>query len=123
MQGMGKEWEGAIARLGRTVFKETGRYSYVALLLLSGAAFGWLGTLMLLVGGSSYYVFGALALFATAALFARRDRRAAYVYGLFLLGPLIWSIAEIGFDGLALEIGRAQVWTPGPNVTLVCRLI
>src|SRR3546814_8335670 len=97
MQGMGKEWEGTIAKRGRAVFKETGRYSYVALLLLSGAAFGWLGTLLLLVGGSSYYVFGALALFATAALFARRDRRAAYVYGLFLLGTLLWSIAEIGF--------------------------
>src|SRR3546814_2554391 len=83
MQGMGKEWEGTIAKRGRAVFKETGRYSYVALLLLSGAAFGWLGTLLLLVGGSSYYVFGALALFATAALFARRDHRAAYVYGLF----------------------------------------
>src|SRR3546814_1983282 len=89
---MGKEWEGTIAKRGRAVFKETGRYSYVALLLLSGAAFGWLGTLLLLVVGSSYYVFGALALFATAALFARRDRRAAYVYGLFLLGTLLWSI-------------------------------
>src|SRR3546814_9629468 len=66
MQGMGKEWEGTIAKRGRAVFKETGRYSYVALLLLSRAAFGWLGTLLLLVGGSSYYVFGALALFATA---------------------------------------------------------
>src|SRR3546814_1236832 len=29
-------------------------------------------------------------------------RRAAYVYGLFLLGTLLWSIAEIGFDGWAL---------------------
>src|SRR3546814_18966159 len=96
MQGMGKEWEGTIAKRGRAVFKETGRYSYVALLLLSGAAFGWLGTLLLLVGGSSYYVFGALALFATAALFARRDRRAAYVYGLFLLGTLLWSIDRNG---------------------------
>src|SRR3546814_15887343 len=62
MQGMGKEWEGTIAKRGRAVFKETGRYSYVALLLLSGAAFGWLGTMLMLVGGSSYFVFGALAL-------------------------------------------------------------
>ena len=60
------------------------------------------GVWLLRLGGSPYYLLGGGALLISAALIWRGDRRGAWLYGLFLLGTILWSLAEVGLDAWSL---------------------
>jgi membrane-bound PQQ-dependent dehydrogenase (glucose/quinate/shikimate family) len=71
-------------------------------MLLIGLALGIGGVWLVSLGGSFYYVIAGVALIAVGVLLWQGNRWGAYLYGLLLLGTLIWAIAEAGFDGWAL---------------------
>lgn len=73
-----------------------------AYLLVGGL---WLST----IGGSWYYVISGIAMLVTAFLLYRRHSAALVVYALLLLGTIIWSVWEAGFDFWALA-PRTDVW-------------
>ena len=54
--------------------------------------------ILLLIGGSLYYVLAGIGLLATAVLLYRRNAIALAVYAVVLAGTLIWALAEVGFD-------------------------
>jgi quinoprotein glucose dehydrogenase len=65
------------------------------ILLVGGARLLWLG-------GSAYYGIAGCALLSCAVLLWRRRPLGAVLYAIFLLGTLLWSLAEAGFDGWAI---------------------
>lgn len=69
----------------------------IGLALAAGGA--WLAGL----GGSFYYLVAGLGVAATGILLLRRRIEALWLYGLVLLGTVIWAIAEVGFTGWELE--------------------
>lgn len=73
----------------------TGTIGIVALFgLILGVGGGWL----VILGGSCYYVIAGLTLLAVAALMWRRKRVALSLYGVLLIGTMIWAIFEVGLD-------------------------
>jgi quinoprotein glucose dehydrogenase len=75
---------------------------FAAVLLLLGGAFVAGGLSLLRVGGSPYYLIAGLTVVASAVLSWRRSPGAPRMYALMLLGTLIWSLWEVGFDAWAL---------------------
>ncbi len=79
--------------------KRRAPWVYAILLILIGlvliAGGGYLATL----GGSLYYVLCGIAVAASGVLLLRGSVRGAQLYGLMLVGTLIWSIWEVGFSG------------------------
>lgn len=71
-------------------------------MLLLGLALSIGGIWLVSLGGSFYYAIAGVALIAVGVLLWQGNRWGAYLYGLLLLGTLIWAIAEVGFDGWAL---------------------
>ncbi|WCK04909.1 glucose/quinate/shikimate family membrane-bound PQQ-dependent dehydrogenase [Agrobacterium tumefaciens] len=69
----------------------------VILTLIGLALFG-LGSQLVMLGGSFYYVLSGLAFLLTAVLLFRRNRAALHVYALFIVATLAWAIWEVGFD-------------------------
>ena len=64
----------------------------IGLVLLLGG--GWLVSL----DGSFYYVVAGVALIAVAGLLTKRSKVANFLYALFLIGTLVWSIMESGLS-------------------------
>ncbi|MGN6513906.1 MAG: membrane-bound PQQ-dependent dehydrogenase, glucose/quinate/shikimate family [Lysobacteraceae bacterium] len=76
---------------------------------LLGLALGAGGAWLVARGGSPYYLAGGLAVLASGALLARGSRLAWWLFALFLLATLLWSIEEVGFDWWQL-LPRMDVW-------------
>src|SRR5258705_7109862 len=68
----------------------------IGLLLIVG------GGRLLMLGGSLYYLVAGLAWVLSGALLWRARRQGSYVYGGMLLGTIVWSLWEVGFDPWAL---------------------
>ncbi|RYE60907.1 MAG: membrane-bound PQQ-dependent dehydrogenase, glucose/quinate/shikimate family, partial [Hyphomicrobiales bacterium] len=75
---------------------------YVIILSAVGLTLAIGGALLLVEGGSVYYLAAGIAVLASAVLLARRKGRALLVYGALLVGTLGWSLWEAGLDGWAL---------------------
>ena len=54
------------------------------------------------LGGSWYYVIAGVALVVSGGLFALGRRTGLWLYGLVLVGTIIWAIGEVGLDGWQL---------------------
>ncbi len=67
-------------------------YALIGLVLACGG--GWLAAL----GGSLYYAVAGLGILITGALLLVRRRSALWVYAAVLIGTLIWTVSDIGFD-------------------------
>lgn len=65
-----------------------------ALLLLMGGALVWLGTQLILAGGSLYYLPAGLALLATAWLLWTQSARALLLFGGLWTVTLAWAFWE-----------------------------
>lgn len=75
----------------------------LALVLLTmGAGLIRGGWQLLSLGGSPYYAVAGLAVLACGVLVFLRRRAAMTLYGLLLLGTVVWALAESGFDAWAL---------------------
>lgn len=90
--------------MGEPARSNGGARAWTAALLLAILAVPlvWGGVVLLLAGGSPYYLFAGAALAITAWLAWRRDRRSLWLYGLFLSVTAGWSIYEVGLDGWQL---------------------
>ncbi|MCW4115558.1 glucose/quinate/shikimate family membrane-bound PQQ-dependent dehydrogenase [Aurantimonas sp. MSK8Z-1] len=74
-------------------------------LWITGAVLGFIGLILgagglwlILLGGSWYYLVAGAVLILTAAMLIARRPEALSVYALLILGTLVWSIWESGFD-------------------------
>lgn len=63
-----------------------------------GIALLYMGTKLLLVGGTPFYVLMGLGLLVTAILLLMRKRIALSLYALLMWAVLAWMIYEVGFD-------------------------
>jgi quinoprotein glucose dehydrogenase len=72
-------------------------FTLIGLVLVLGG--GWLIGL----GGSPYYLIAGAGVAATGVLLWRRSTAALWLYGLVLIGTVIWALAEVGFNGWGLE--------------------
>jgi quinoprotein glucose dehydrogenase len=84
------------------------RVSGVAYVLV-GLALAIGGVWLLGRGGSWYYLVGGLAVAATGVLLWQARRAALWLYALFLIGTLVWAVAEVGFDWWQL-LPRLDLW-------------
>ena len=73
-----------------------------ALMALSGVGLAWGGVVLIIHGGSWYYLFAGLALIASAWGLYRRAAYAFAVFGALLAVTLVWALWEVGLDGWAL---------------------
>jgi quinoprotein glucose dehydrogenase len=78
------------------------------LLLLVGLALTVGGGMLILRGGSWYYLLTGLAHIATGVLLWRRRGEALWLYAVVVVGTLIWALAEIGLDWWPL-VARGDV--------------
>ncbi|SNB73258.1 quinoprotein glucose dehydrogenase [Arboricoccus pini] len=69
---------------------------------LLGVAVGGLGAWLYELGGSPYYLVTGILMLLSGLLVVRGYRAGAWLYGLILLGTLIWAVREVGLDGWAL---------------------
>ncbi|MDP9858060.1 glucose/quinate/shikimate family membrane-bound PQQ-dependent dehydrogenase [Agrobacterium tumefaciens] len=69
----------------------------VVLTLIGLGLFG-IGSQLVMLGGSFYYVLSGLAFLLTAVLLFKRNRAALHVYAVFIVATLAWAIWEVGFD-------------------------
>ena len=74
----------------------------ILFIALSGAALAYGGIVLILAGGSLYYLLAGVALIAVAGAFARRRSWAYPAYGLLLAATWAWALWESGLDGWAL---------------------
>lgn len=70
----------------------------VALILIAG------GAQLALLGGSFYYLVAGLTIAICAWLTYKNDRRAMWLYGLMLIGTLLWTLAETGLNPWQLQV-------------------
>lgn len=71
--------------------------------LLLGLALAALGVWLVALGGSWYYLLAGLGVVGTGALVLRRRVEALWLYGVVLVGTILWAIAEVGLRGWELE--------------------
>ncbi|TMV68706.1 membrane-bound PQQ-dependent dehydrogenase, glucose/quinate/shikimate family, partial [Thioclava sp. BHET1] len=67
-------------------------YALIGLYMLIGGA--WL----VAIGGSFYYAIAGIGVLITSLLMWKRKAGAFWLYGLVLIGTLIWAVYEVGFD-------------------------
>jgi quinoprotein glucose dehydrogenase/quinate dehydrogenase (quinone) len=60
------------------------------------------GSKLIALGGSPYYLIAGLLLLGVAILIWRHHRGALWIYVAFLVGTILWSLGEVGFDGWQL---------------------
>jgi membrane-bound PQQ-dependent dehydrogenase (glucose/quinate/shikimate family) len=72
---------------------------------IGAALFGLIGVFLVIggsylasLGGSAYYVLSGIALLCVAALIARRDRLAPWLYFAFVVATFLWALAEAGWS-------------------------
>ena len=91
--------------MGRKQYQKTMAFAVrpfaVVLALLAGVMLWWGGELALL-GGSIYYVLSGILLLASAVMLWRGRVLGAWLYALFWVATLAWSVWECGSDGWAL---------------------
>jgi quinoprotein glucose dehydrogenase len=78
------------------------RLTYAIFLAAIGLWLASLGLLLIRAGGTPYYLALGAALCVVALWILRQDRRSAAGFALILGATLIWSLAEVGLDPLAL---------------------
>ncbi len=69
---------------------------------LCAVALLWLGSLLLLAGGSLYYLAAGLVLAACSVLLWQGDGMGARLFGIFLLLTYLWALYESGLDSWQL---------------------
>jgi quinoprotein glucose dehydrogenase len=69
-----------------------------ALLCLIGAGLGGAGIWLMALGGSAYYLVAGMSLLVCGLLAWRRSAVALWLYAVFFMGTLIWSLWEAGVD-------------------------
>jgi len=74
-----------------------------AIFLLIGLALAAGGVWLVSLGGSFYYLIAGLGVAITGGLLLMRRVEALWLYGLVLLGTVVWAIYEVGFIGWELE--------------------
>ncbi|CAN7468790.1 glucose/quinate/shikimate family membrane-bound PQQ-dependent dehydrogenase [Rhizobium sp. LjRoot30] len=67
-------------------------FAVLGLVLAGGGAY------LVALGGSLYYLITGIAFLITAFLLLKRHAAAIWVYGLVVLGSLLWAIWEVQFD-------------------------
>ena len=77
--------------------------------VLVGIALAIGGGWLIARGGSWYYLIGGLAVAATGVLVLLARRAALWLFAWFLLGTLLWAIAEVRFDWWQL-LPRLDLW-------------
>lgn len=78
------------------------RWLVAAILAVVGIVLAAGGTVLVLNGGSPYYVVTGIAVLVSAFGIVRRARYAAWLYGAMLLWTILWSLWEVGLEGWAL---------------------
>ena len=73
-------------------------FALALLLLATGLYFVIGGAVLLLRGGSWYFVIAGLFFVAAAVQIARARASGAWLYLLALAGTVAWALAEVGFD-------------------------
>lgn len=81
----------------------------LALLVVMAVALGAGGGWLLALGGSAYYVLAAIALAAVALAYWRRSALSLWLYAVWLIATLGWSLWEAGTDFWALA-PRVDIW-------------
>jgi len=71
-------------------------------LMLIGLALFLPGIYLIFLGGSGYYMVAGLAISLSGLLLTARRYEGLLLYGVVLLGTLLWSLAEVGLDGWKL---------------------
>ena len=69
---------------------------------ICGVLLLYLGYVLMVAGGSPYYVISGLTLTACGVLLYKGNYRGAPLYGIFLVITYLWSLYEVGFDAWAL---------------------
>ncbi len=69
---------------------------------ICGVLLLYLGYVLMVAGGSPYYVISGLTLTACSVLLYKGNPRGASLYGIFLIVTYLWSVFEVGFDAWAL---------------------
>ena len=62
----------------------------------------WPGAILLLAGGSIYYLLAGIALAVCSYFLFKGDKRAAPLYGILLITTYLWAMFEVGLDAWAL---------------------
>jgi quinoprotein glucose dehydrogenase len=75
---------------------------FASIMALLGLALLAPGIYLASLGGSLYYALAGVAMIASGALLFRGRRRGAWLYGLFFLATVGWSLSEVGLDFWAL---------------------
>lgn len=89
------------------------------LVLLLGLAIGGLGGWLLSLGGSPYYLIAGVLMAISGGLIAAGRPSGVWLYGVILVGTLVWAIYEVGLDGWALiprlvapAVLGVWIWSP-----------
>lgn len=77
-------------------------WSFAALVAVFGTCLAVGGIVLLRAGGSAYYLVAGAATLSCAVLLVRGRRAAYWLFSAILVGTLIWSLWEVGFDGWPL---------------------
>ncbi|WP_343592532.1 membrane-bound PQQ-dependent dehydrogenase, glucose/quinate/shikimate family [Paracidovorax wautersii] len=85
------------------------RWITLAVLVVMAVALGAGGGWLLALGGSAYYVLAALALAAVALAYWRRSALSLWLYAVWMIATLGWSLWEAGTDFWALA-PRVDIW-------------
>jgi len=85
------------------------RWITLAVLVVMAVALGAGGGWLLALGGSAYYVLAALALAAVALAYWRRSALSLWLYAVWTIATLGWSLWEAGTDFWALA-PRVDIW-------------
>ena len=81
----------------------SGRWLYVAMLAAIAVTLIVMGSKLLLLGGSPYYVLAGLLTLASGVLLAlRRLGWAIALYAVLIVATALWAFVEVGLDGWAL---------------------
>lgn len=70
--------------------------------VLIGLALAGLGTWLVLLGGSPYYLLAGLGLLVCGVLLGLRRYVGAWVYTAVLVATAVWAVWEVGLDGWSL---------------------
>lgn len=81
----------------------------LALLIVMAVALGTAGGWLLALGGSAYYVLAAIVLAAVALAYWRGSSLSLWLYAVWLIVTLGWSLWEAGTDFWALA-PRVDIW-------------
>ena len=73
-----------------------------ALLLIIGLVVAAGGAYLIWLGGSPYYLPGGSAVALSGYWLWRGNRRAGWLYALFLAVTIVWALCEVGLDGWQL---------------------